>query len=135
MVRMSAIYTGEKHCTAKHEPSQSLLDTDAPKDNQGKGEAFSPTDLIATALGTCMLTTMAIQGEPQGIDLKRSRLSIEKEMASNPRRVASLKTVIEMPASVPLDKRKFLEDAALNCPVKASLHPSMQIPVEFRYTL
>ncbi len=133
MVRLTAEYLGEKHCRAQHEPSKALLDTDAPKDNQGRGESFSPTDLVATALGTCILTTMAIVAERDGIDVKKSRISVEKEMSSNPRTIASLKTVVEIPASVPANYRAKLEHVALTCPVKKSLHPDMQMPVEFRY--
>lgn len=135
MVKISAIYMGEKHCTAKHEASNTLLETDAPKDNQGRGESFSPTDLVATALGTCMLTTMAIFAEREGLDIKNSRMHVEKVMGSNPRKIASLKTVLEMPTALTIEKRKWLEEIALNCPVKISLHPDIQIPIEFKYIL
>jgi putative redox protein len=133
MVKMSAIYTGEKHCTAKHEPSQSTLETDAPKDNQGRGEAFSPTDLVAVALGTCMLTTMAIVAERDGQNIAGAKMRVEKVMTSNPRTIGSLKTVIELPAHLNAEERKKMEETALNCPVKKSLHPNVQIPVEFSY--
>ena len=83
MVKMTAIYTGEKHCNATHEPSKTTLATDAPKDNQGRGESFSPTDLVATALGTCILTTMAIVAERDGISMINARMSVEKEMSAN----------------------------------------------------
>ena len=135
MVIMTATYQGEKHCTAQHEPSKALLDTDAPKDNQGRGESFSPTDLVATALGTCILTTMAIVAERDGVDLKGSKMKVEKVMNANPRTIASLKTVIEMPASLPADYRHKMELAANSCPVKKSLHPDVQIPIEFKYTI
>ena len=126
---------GEKHCTAKHEPSNSILETDAPKDNQGLGESFSPTDLVATSLGTCMLTTMAIFAEKEGLNLKNSKMHVEKIMASNPRRIESLKTIIELPQSLTPEKRNWLEQIALNCPVKISLNPNIQIPVEFKYNI
>ncbi len=135
MVKMTAVYTGQKHCQAKHEQSQTTLETDAPKDNQGRGESFSPTDLIATALGTCILTTIAIFAEKDGIDVTGSRMSVEKEMTPPPRRIASLKTVIEMPKSVPEDYRAKITAYAENCPVKKSLHPEVQVPVEIRYTI
>ena len=135
MVKMTAIYKGEKHCTAKHEPSEALLETDAPKDNQGRGESFSPTDLVATALGTCILTTMAIVAERDGVDIKGAKMSVEKVMNANPRTIGSLKTVIEMPAAVSPEYRHKLELAANSCPVKKSLHPDVQIPVEFIYNL
>lgn len=135
MVKMTATYLGEKHCTAKHEPSQATLETDAPKDNQGRGESFSPTDLVATALGTCILTTMAIFAERDGVDLKGSTMYVEKVMNSNPRTIGSLKTIIEMPASLTPEYRHKMELAAHNCPVRKSLHPDVQVPIEFRYVL
>lgn len=135
MVKMTATYLGEKHCRAEHEPSKSVLDTDAPKDNQGRGESFSPTDLVATALGTCILTTMAIVADRDGVDIKGARMYVEKEMAANPRRIASLKTVIDMPKSIPEDYRHKIETVGNSCPVKKSLHPDVLIPVEYRYTV
>lgn len=135
MVKMTATYMGEKHCTARHEPSQAVLDTDAPKDNQGRGESFSPTDLVATALGTCILTTMAIFAERDGLDLKGAKMSVEKVMNSNPRTIGSLKTVIEMPAALNEENRQKLEAVARGCPVMRSLHPDVQAPIEFRYIL
>jgi len=135
MVKMTATYMGEKHCTAKHEPSGALLETDAPKDNQGRGESFSPTDLVATALGTCILTTMAIISERDGLDIKGAKMSVEKEMNSNPRTIGSLKTIIDLPASLTPDQRHKLETVAKSCPVMRSLHPDVKAPVEFRYSL
>ena len=135
MVKVTAIYTGEKHCKAQHEPSSSIIETDAPKDNQGRGEKFSPTDLMATALGTCILTTIAIVAERDGIDIINSKISVEKEMSVNPRRIASLKTVIDLPKAIPEDYRSKIEHVAHACPVKKSLHPDVLVPVEIRYTL
>jgi putative redox protein len=135
MVKMTATYLGEKHCKAEHEPSKAIVETDAPKDNQGRGEKFSPTDLVATALGTCILTTIAIVCERDGHDVKNSKISVEKEMSANPRRIASLKTVIDLPKAIPEDYRSKLEHIAMTCPVKKSLHPDLQVPVEFRYSL
>ena len=110
MVKMSAIYQGEKHCDATHEPSNSHISTDAPKDNNGKGEAFSPTDLVGIATGTCMLTTMAIHCEKEGVSIKGSRVTVEKEMAANPRRIAKLNIVIHLPRSTV--KKKALASRA-----------------------
>ncbi len=135
MVRMTATYTGQKHCKAKHEPSSSIIETDAPKDNQGRGEKFSPTDLMAVALGTCILTTMAINVEADGINLDHSNITVEKEMGSNPRRIVSLKTIIELPKNIPEAYRAKLEQIANNCPVKKSLHPDLAVPFEIRYSL
>lgn len=135
MVKMSAHYQGEKHCEAVHGPSNSRITTDAPKDNNGRGEAFSPTDLLGVSTGTCMLTTMAIHAEKDGLDLKGSRVTVEKEMAQNPRRVSKLTVSLHLPQSVPREHRKRLEDLALNCPVKLSLHPDLNMPVQFHYDI
>lgn len=132
---MTGLYTGEKHCKAIHEPSQSTLETDAPRDNQGRGEKFSPTDLIGVALGTCILTTLAIVAEKDGVDIKNSKFSVEKEMASNPRRILTLKVVLELPNSIPIDYREKIEFTANNCPVKKSLNSDLKVPVEIRYQL
>ena len=133
MVKITATYNGEKHCESQHEPSGRKLDTDAPKDNQGLGESFSPTDLVATALGTCILTTMAIVAERDGISMINARMSVEKEMSANPRRIAKLTTIIELPNSIPQDYRAKIEHVGLSCPVTKSLHSDVEVPVEFRY--
>lgn len=135
MVKMSAVYQGEKHCEAIHEPSSSHIVTDAPKDNNGRGEAFSPTDLMGVSLGTCILTTMAIHCEKENISIKGARVNVEKEMSANPRRVAKLSVVLHLPQNIPQDYRKKLEGFAMNCPVKLSLHPDVQLPVIFHYDI
>ncbi|KYG60595.1 OsmC family protein [Bdellovibrio bacteriovorus] len=135
MVKMEAHYQGEKHCELTHVPSGARIGTDAPKDNNGKGELFSPTDLLGAATGSCMLTVMAIAADKDGVELKGSRVTVEKEMALNPRRVAKLHIVLHLPQSVPHDYRKKLEDIALNCPVKLSLHPDLQTPILFHYDI
>lgn len=135
MVKMTGTYTGEKHCTTEHGPSKRVLETDAPKDNQGRGESFSPTDLVATALGTCMLTTMAIMAERNGINVTNSRMSVEKEMTAAPRKIGRLMTVLELPKSLTPEWRQRLEAAAMSCPVAKSLHPDVKIPVNFIYNL
>lgn len=135
MVHMKAIYSGAKRCKAEHGPSQSRLETDAPKDNQGLGESFSPTDLVATALGTCILTTIAIVAERDGIDVTNAKMSVEKVMSSSPRRIESLRTIIELPKNIPADYRAKMETTGNNCPVKISLHPDVSVPIEYRYTI
>lgn len=135
MVKMSIAYQGEKHCELKHGPSGAIIETDAPKDNNGKGEAFSPTDLVGAAMGGCMLTVMAIAAERDGVDLKGARVDVEKEMGTNPRRIVKLNVVLHMPQSIPHDYRKKLEAVALTCPVKQSVHPDMQVPVHFHYDI
>ncbi|MNS94949.1 OsmC-like protein [compost metagenome] len=135
MVKMTATYQGEKHCELIHEPSGAKIGTDAPKDNNGRGALFSPTDLVGAALGSCMLTVMAIAAERDGVSLKGSRVNIEKEMSATPRKIAKLNVVLHMPQNLPTDYRRKLEDIAHNCPVKLSLNPDLQIPVLFHYDL
>lgn len=135
MVKMSAVYQGEKHCEIQHGPSGALIETDAPRDNNGKGEAFSPTDLVGAAMGACMMTVMAINAEKDGVELKGARFEVEKEMGTNPRRIVKLNVVIHLPQSVPEDYRSKLEQFAHTCPVKQSIHPQMQVPVLFSYDI
>ncbi len=135
MVRMSGVYQGEKHCEVQHGPSGAQVETDAPKDNNGKGEAFSPTDLVGAAMASCMMTVMSIAAERDGVQLKGSRFEVEKEMGVNPRRIVKLSVALHMPQSVPHEYRKKLEAIALTCPVKQSIHPDMQVPVIFHYDI
>ncbi len=130
MVTIAMKYTGELHCEAVHGPSGTQLMTDAPKDNMGKGEHFSPTDLVATGLGTCILTTMAIVGKSFGVDISGATASVEKEMTPPPRRLGALRTRIIMPPGIPNEHRKKLESAAHHCPVHRSLHPDVEAPIE-----
>jgi uncharacterized OsmC-like protein len=135
MVKITATYEGEKHCELIHGPSNSRLGTDAPKDNNGKGELFSPTDLVAAATASCMLTVMAIASEKDGIPLKGSKASVEKEMTTNPRRISRLIVHLYLPKAIEPNYREKLETIANTCPVKMSLSKEMEIPVEFHYTL
>src|SRR4051812_42791631 len=109
MVLISIDYTGQLHCSATHGPSHSQLVTDAPLDNQGKGEAFSPTDLIATALGTCIATTMGIVAQREGVDLRGMTVNVTKEMANNPRRIGRLTTEVHIPLPSDHPQRELLE--------------------------
>jgi putative redox protein len=134
MVEITARYDGQLRCNATHGPSQSNLVTDAPVDNHGKGESFSPTDLVATALPTCMMTIMGIYAERHGLDLKGMSARTTKEMSSTPpRRIARLRTVISMPIGQDHPMREALENAARTCPVHRSLHPEIEAPIEFVY--
>jgi putative redox protein len=133
MVKSSAIYTGGLHCELKHGPSGSNIETDAPKDNQGKGERFSPTDLVGAALTSCILTTMAMVAERDGLSLIGAHAEAEKEMTPAPRRIASLRTRVTMPASLSAEQRKKLEHAANHCPVHQSLHPDLDATIVFIY--
>ena len=131
MVSIAFEYQGDLHCRAEHGPSRAELSTDAPVDNQGRGESFSPTDLVATALGTCMLTTMGILARTLGIDMSGATATVEKEMTGAPRRIQSLTVRIAMPGAVGAEDREKLMRAAHTCPVARSLHPKVQVPVEF----
>lgn len=131
MVQMSIRYTGELHCAAIHGPSGTEIATDAPTDNQGKGEAFSPTDLVATALATCILTTMAIVAERHGVDLRGATATVTKEMSDEPRRIGRLTTDIHIPLPAEHPQRALLEKTALGCPVHRSLAAEMDRPTHF----
>src|SRR6059036_2586582 len=124
MVNISIKYTGDLHFDATHGPSESKLATDAPTDNKGKGEAFSPTDLVATALGTCMSTTMGINAPELGLDLRGMTVSVQKEMSKDaPRRIVGLPSEVHIPLPENSPHREVLEQTALNCPVHKSLQP------------
>ena len=122
VTRIQCRYTGDLRCQALHGPSGSELSTDAPTDNQGKGERFSPTDLVATALSTCMLTIMGIVAERHGWSLEGASARVEKTMTSTPpRRIAQLTVWVELPAGLDAQQRALLQRAAESCPVKLSL--------------
>lgn len=131
MVKVEAVYTGQKHTKITHGPSQSVIETDAPKDNHGKGETFSPTDLTAAALGSCLLTVMAISAEQDGINMTGARADVLKEMAADPRRVAKLTVKVTMPAGIPDSARAKLETIARGCPVARSLSAALDAPMTF----
>jgi putative redox protein len=134
MVVIQLEYEGDLHCKAVHGPSGTELSTDAPKDNQGRGESFSPTDLVATALGSCMLTIMGITARTLSIDITGATASVEKEMTTSPpRRIASLRVKIHVPQAISPDNQQKLERAAHACPVHKSLHPDIQTPIEFTW--
>lgn len=128
MVEMTLVYEGGLHTQALHGPSRAVVETDAPVDNQGKGEAFSPTDLLATSLASCMLTTMAIVGEREGWRLDGARARVEKHMELQPRRrVGRLVVDLTLPTGLPEAARERLEETARGCPVAASIHPDTQV--------
>lgn len=134
MVRIDVAYQGGLRCEATHGPSGQTLITDAPVDNHGKGESFSPTDLVATALGTCIATIMGIVAEREKIDLTALRITVQKEMSAEPpRRIAKLITRIEMPNGLTEQQRAKLEKTAHTCPVHQTLQGKVDMPVEFVY--
>jgi len=132
MVEINVIYEGELHCAAVHGPSGSELATDAPVDNQGRGEAFSPTDLVATALGSCMATIMGIYARRKQLAIEGTRIRVGKEMSKDlPRRIARIELRIEVPLPADHPQCDALVNAAMTCPVHQSLHPEIEVPVEW----
>ncbi|HEY1210035.1 MAG TPA: OsmC family protein [Terracidiphilus sp.] len=135
-VEINIAYEGGLHCSAVHGPSRQSLTTDAPVDNGGKGATFSPTDLVATAMGTCMVTIMGLVAQRNNLNIHGLQVQVLKEMTADPvRRIGSLKTRLVFPRGKLLaaaDRAK-LEAAAKACPVKQSLHPDVKTPVEFVY--
>ena len=132
MVNVSIEYTGDLHCDAVHGPSHAKISTDAPTDNRGKGESFSPTDLVATALGTCISTTMGLRADQLGVDLRGMTVSVQKEMSKEgPRRIVGLPSEVHIPLPASSAHREALEKAALNCPVHKSLPPEIDRPTKF----
>jgi len=129
------IYKGGLRTSAIHLQSSTEIETDAPSDNQGKGERFSPTDLMATALGTCMITTMAIKANTMNIVLDGTRVEVTKIMVSDPRRIGKLIAHIFFPANLNLDdkQKEILERTARTCPVERSLHPDIELDMAFNW--
>ena len=131
MVRIEATYDGDLRCTAVHGPSGMQLVTDAPVDNNGKGESFSPTDLLATSMLTCVMTIVAIRADSKGIDVDGMNGSVEKSMAANPRRIAKLEVIVDLPSNLSMDDRAWLITEGCNCPVCVSVSESMEVDVTF----
>lgn len=132
-VAISGKYVGNKRLELTHVPSGAQITTDAPKDNQGLGTTFSPTDLVASGLAACMLTTIAIVADRDGINIDDSSFHTEKHMSDNPRRIGKLPVVISLPAHLTEEQRAKLERVAMKCPVHHSLHPDIEVQVSFRY--
>jgi putative redox protein len=134
MVEIKVKYEGKLVCTATHAPSGKSFKTDAPEDNHGKGSSFSPTDLVATALATCYLTTMALAAEEREIDMSGATCRIEKHMSHDkPRRVNKLVAEIVFPEGIPIGKRGILEAVAMHCPVAKSIHPDIDIDLNLHF--
>jgi putative redox protein len=135
MLTINVRYAGNKKCECVH-PEGATLRTDAPKDIGGDASAFSPTDLVATGLASCILTTMAMWGERHAIDLSGASATVEKHMSQppQPRRLARLPVTVTIPASaVPADMRERIEAVGHKCPVHASLHPEVDAPIIYKY--
>ena len=126
-------YDGELRTTATHLQSGSIISTDAPTDNKGKGENFSPTDLFATALGSCMQTIMGITSQTHGFNIKGSKIQINKIMGKNPRRVSHIKIIININGELTDKEKQLLIKAAKHCPVSKSIHPEIEEEVVFNF--
>ncbi len=132
MTKINLHYEGDLQFRAAHEPSGTVIMTDAPVDNHGKGSSFSPTDLVATALGACMGTIMGIVAERDGINLTGLNIKVEKEMTTKPtRRIGTLNVKIELPQPLSPENQKKLQHAAETCPVYKSLHPDIKVNVNY----
>ena len=130
MVEISVEYLGKTSCRAVHGPSGQNLRTTAPKDNGGDGSTFSPTDLLATSLGTCVITIMAMAAERRGIDLTGATVTVEKHMTTEaPRRIARLPVRIKLPIRLKPEDQRLLEAAGHGCPVHRSIHPDIDSPI------
>lgn len=128
-------YQGNLRTSAIHLKSDKSIITDAPVDNHGNGEAFSPTDLTATSLASCMMTIMAISADKHGIDFKGAEMDLTKKMSSHPRRIEEIVVVVKMNrANYSAEEKARLERAARNCPVALSLHPDLKQTISFEYS-
>jgi putative redox protein len=133
MVKIKIDYMGNLQCLATHEPSGASLKTEAPKDNQGNGDAFSPTDLVSTALATCIATLIGIYAKKRRWDIKGMQIEISKEMSSDaPRRIVRMPVTISLPLELPEEDKALLESVAYNCPVFCSLNPEIEAPITFK---
>lgn len=131
----SVVYEGNLRTVCTHLKSGSIIETDAPVDNQGKGERFSPSDLVATALGSCMLTIMGIKARDMAIDLTGIQIDVEKIMASDPRRIDAINLTFHFPPALELSPKDqtILERAAHTCPVFYSIHPDIKVTAKFNW--
>lgn len=132
-VSISGTYVGGLKMEVSHDSSGYVLKTAAPVDNKGDGSSFSPTDLVSAGLASCMVTTMAIVAERDGIPFEGASFTLEKHMKSDPRRIGAIPIRIRMPGGLTADQRKKLENTAHTCPVHRSLAPDVEKPVEFIY--
>lgn len=134
MVEIQLDYEGDLHCNALHVPSGTRLSTDAPVDNNGRGESFSPTDLVATALGACMATVMGIVARRKEIGIEGLKVNVRKFMSEDqPRRIIKLEVDLDMPLRADHPERKVFEGAARGCPVHHSLHPEIEVVMRWSW--
>lgn len=131
----SVIYKGQFRCECTHLQSGTVIETDAPTDNRGKGERFSPTDTLCVALATCIVTTMALKATDMGIELANTSISVTKHMLSEPRRIGKIEVTLNLPDTVVADEkaRSILQRVGDNCPVAKSLHPDLNVAIEYNW--
>lgn len=129
----SIVYAGNLRCKAEHTQSRTTIETDAPTDNRGKGEKFSPTDLLCVSLATCMLTTMGIKAGELGLDITNSKAEVTKYMFSDPRRVGRIEVAVTLPANGSEKDQKNLEKTGDNCPVIKSIHPDIELMISYKW--
>ena len=131
----SIIYTGHLRCECTHIQSGTVIETDAPTDNRGKGERFSPTDTLCVALATCIVTTMALKATDMQIELAGTKLAVTKHMLSDPRRIGKIEVILTFPETLQVEEkdRIILQRVGDNCPVMKSLHPDLDVHVEYNW--
>ena len=131
----SIIYQGDLRCQATHLQSGTLIESDAPSDNRGKGEKFSPTDLLCVSLGTCIITTLAIKAKDLNIDVKDTDIEVTKHMLNDPRRVGQVDVNVKFPQSIIIEEKDkvVLERTGNNCPVAKSIHPDIKLNITYEW--
>ena len=132
---VTIVYQGQLRCECTHVQSATVIETDAPSDNRGKGERFSPTDTLCVALSTCAITTMAIKATDMGIDLSNTNVEVTKHMLSDPRRIGKIEIIFKFPATLQLNEkdRMILQRIGNTCPVAKSLHPDLNVLIEYHW--
>jgi len=131
----SIVYKGQLRCECTHNQSGTVIETDAPTDNRGKGERFSPTDTLCVALATCVVTTMALKANDMGTDLSGTSIAVTKHMLSDPRRIGKVEVILSFPQSLEVEEkdRIILQRVGDNCPVAKSLHPDLETVIEYNW--
>ena len=131
----SIVYKGHLRCECTHIQSGSVIETDAPTDNRGKGERFSPTDTLCVALATCVVTTMALKANDMKIDLSGTSIAVTKHMLSEPRRIGKIEIILTFPETLQVEEkdRAILQRVGNNCPVAKSLHPDLEVRIEYKW--
>ena len=131
----SIIYQGDLRCSATHSQSGTIIETDAPTDNRGKGEKFSPTDLLCVSLGTCIITTIAIKARDLNIDVKGTAIEVTKYMLSDPRRVGQVDVNVKFLTGLSIDEndKMLLQKTGDNCPVTKSIHPDIKVNILYQW--